>query len=157
MLSGAGEWFPQSAEGRDSLTDGAKDMRGTKDKIIDKDGLKIIPLQYREDWKGNVYTDLAGNLYCRMPESLRTLRASEADYALVLTTSQKHSSNYIGPGYDTVTSAFLYGRDGKAALLCRVSHAPKQQFGVLSPGVSKIAGREATGEEIWSGIEHMFP
>ncbi|MBR6404777.1 MAG: leucine-rich repeat domain-containing protein [Lachnospiraceae bacterium] len=156
MVSGAGEWLPMDAEGKEELFSRAEDKRDTEEKITESKSVKIMPLQYQIDWKDNVYMDLAGDLYCQMPKDLRTMNIDEADYFLIVDMSEEHSANYIGEAYDSVCCVYLYKKDGGISLLFLGAHSPTQQFAVLGPGVNKITGDKATGEEIWNCIGKMF-
>ena len=156
MVSSAGEWLPMDAEGKEELFSRAEDKRDTKEKITESKSVKIMPLQYQIDWKDNVYMDLAGDLYCQMPKDLRTMNIDEADYFLIVDMSEEHSANYIGEAYDSVCCVYLYKKDGGISLLFLGAHSPTQQFAVLGPGVNKITGDKATGEEIWNCIGKMF-
>lgn len=147
--------LPTDIEALEGMLESAVDARGGK--IAESTGSRILPLQVLENFKGEKYYDLAGSLYCRIPEDMRTLDANLADFVLLTVYSDKHSANFIGPAYDTVTAVYLLTKDNPVRLVFTATHAPKQKgFTALAPGISQISGERATGEEIWNILKDLF-
>ena len=156
LLSRAGDYLPLRYEDLDSMIAGAADARSDHDSIAIEGNAQIMPLQYLEDFKGNLYLDLAGDLYCQMPRNVRTLDVNEADYILFVLFSESHSSNYIGPAYDKITSVYLWKKDNSLSLLFTASNKPTTGTTILAPGIKQVTGEKATGEEIWNAIKDVI-
>lgn len=147
--------LPTDIETLEGMLESAVDARD--EEIAESTGSRILPLQILEDFKGNPYIDLAGSLYCQIPEDMRTLDMDAADFILLVVYSDKHSANFIGPAYDTVTAVYLVKEASPVRLVFTAAHAPKQTgFMILGPGISQISGERATGEEIWSVLKDKF-
>ena len=110
---------------------------------------KILPLQNG----GELWTDL----FCRMPSGLRTVDSRQADYALITKADYESRSDYTGPAYNTITKAYLCGRNGTVYFVGSVTHSPPFS-GTVRLG-SALRGEIATAEEIWNAVkrEIAFP
>ena len=158
LIAAAGSYLPPDHEALDTMIRDADDVRSVQGVINKEKGIQIIPLQYYEDFKGNLYPDLAGDLFCQMPKDIRTMDINEADYILLTVFSETPSSNHIGPVYDTTTSVYLCDKNKSAKLLFSINHGVNLSGPtVLAPGLSQISGDKATGEEIWTAVKEMIP
>ena len=149
IIEGLYELVPQALKGigMDSIPEdnGSLDPSAR----FHEEGIHIIPI----DHGGKVLYDL----FCKMPDSKRTLDREEADYILITHIDQFHNNNYVWKGtnktanvYDLYTTVYLCTPDGTYSQIFSARHTP---YNSVSGAKS---GREATEEEIWEGIKDLF-
>lgn len=121
----------------------AKEDLGKEPLVAEGQTVRIIPL----DENGAII----GELFCRMPASIRTIDSREADYALVRTTENEARSDYYGMAFDRLTYVFFCAKDGTATKIFFERSAPP----IHGEGVGY--GEIASGAAIWSEIGDRFP
>ncbi len=143
--------IPQALKGvgRDSVPEDNGSLDPSE--IFQAKDIHIIPI----DHNGKVLYDL----FCRMPDSKRTLDVSAADYFLITHIDQFQNNNYVWKGtnktanvYDKYTTVYLCTPDGETySQIFSVRHTP---YNNSVTGAKN--GDEATEEEIWEGIKDWF-